>query len=174
MIYLLSLYEIMFYFIFVHNYIWILDKAFNIDFCLFNFVVVYYFLVHSLNSGGVRVKHDLIGCLYMFSVTWSIAIARLVFSSWSCMRRSVYSSMHCPYWILTDCKFFLFLFIYVFFLQTFTPRVNSKWLTPHTHTPSDSYLKLDLRICNPLLLHCICIMDRKHRIGRIAVELLEI
>jgi hypothetical protein len=97
MIYLLSLYEIMFYFIFVHNYIWILDKAFNIDFCLFNFVVVYYFLVHSLNSGGVRVKHDLIGCLYMFSVTWSIAIARLVFSSWSCMRRSVYSSMHCPY-----------------------------------------------------------------------------
>ena len=97
MIYLLSLYEIMFYFIFVHNYIWILDKAFNIDFCLFNFVVVYYFLVHSLNSGGVRVKHDLIGCLYMFSVTWSIAIARLVFSSWSCMRRSVYSPMHCPY-----------------------------------------------------------------------------
>jgi hypothetical protein len=97
MIYLLSLYEIMFYFIFVNNYIWILDKAFNIDFCLFNFVVVYYFLVHSLNSGGVRVKHDLIGCLYMFSVTWSIAIARLVFSSWSCMRRSVYSSMHCPY-----------------------------------------------------------------------------
>ena len=84
MIYLLSLYEIMFYFIFVNNCIWILDKAFNIDFCLFNFVVVYYFLVHSLNSGGVRVKHDLIGCLYMFSVTWSIAIARLVFSSWSC------------------------------------------------------------------------------------------
>jgi hypothetical protein len=36
MIYLLFLHEIMFYFIFVHNYIWILDKAFNIDFCLFN------------------------------------------------------------------------------------------------------------------------------------------
>jgi hypothetical protein len=35
MIYLLFLHEIMFYFIFVHNYIWILDKAFNIDFCLF-------------------------------------------------------------------------------------------------------------------------------------------
>jgi hypothetical protein len=85
MIYLLSLHEIMFYFIFVHNYIWILDKAFNIDFCLFNFVHVLLFtisyLVHSLNSGGVRVKHVLIGCLYMFSVTWSIAIARLVFSS---------------------------------------------------------------------------------------------
>jgi uncharacterized membrane protein YhaH (DUF805 family) len=31
MIYLLSLHEIMFYFIFVHNYILILDKAFNID-----------------------------------------------------------------------------------------------------------------------------------------------
>ena len=116
MFYLLSLHEIMFYFIFVHNYIWILDKAFNIDFCLFNFVVVYYFLVHSLNSGGVRVKHDLIGCLYRFSVTWSIAIARLVFSSWRtmfvwsgnfqghCMRRSVYSSMHCPYWILISDK----------------------------------------------------------------------
>ena len=27
----------------------------------------------------MRVKHDLIGCLYMFSVTWSIAIARLFF-----------------------------------------------------------------------------------------------
>jgi hypothetical protein len=85
MIYLLSLYEIMLYFIFVHNCIWILDKAFNIDFCLFNFVVVYYFLVHSLNSGAVRVKHDLIGCLYRFSVTSSIAIARLVFSSWRTM-----------------------------------------------------------------------------------------
>jgi hypothetical protein len=49
---------------------------------LFNFVLfnVYYFLVHSLNSGGVRVKHDLIGCLYMFSVTSSIAIARLAMS----------------------------------------------------------------------------------------------
>ena len=23
---------------------------------------------------------------------------------WSCMRRSVYSSMHCPYWILRDCS----------------------------------------------------------------------
>jgi hypothetical protein len=68
----------MFYFIFIHNYIWILDKAFNIDFCLL-ISYTYYFLVHSLNSGGVRVKHDLIGCLYMFSVTWSIAIARLVF-----------------------------------------------------------------------------------------------
>jgi hypothetical protein len=43
MIYLLSLHEIMFYFIFVHNYIWILDKAFNIDFCLFNFVHVLLF-----------------------------------------------------------------------------------------------------------------------------------
>jgi hypothetical protein len=31
MIYLLSLHEIMFYFIFVHNYILILVKAFNID-----------------------------------------------------------------------------------------------------------------------------------------------
>jgi hypothetical protein len=31
MIYLLSLHEIMFYFIFVHNYILILDKSFNID-----------------------------------------------------------------------------------------------------------------------------------------------
>jgi hypothetical protein len=34
--------------------------------------------------------------------------------------------------------------------------------------------KLDLRICSPLLLPCICIMHRNHRIGRIAVELLEI
>ena len=31
MIYLLSLHELMFYFIFVHNYILILDKEFNID-----------------------------------------------------------------------------------------------------------------------------------------------
>jgi hypothetical protein len=45
MIYLLSLHEIMFYFIFVHNYIWILDKAFNIDFCLFNFVHVLLFTI---------------------------------------------------------------------------------------------------------------------------------
>jgi hypothetical protein len=45
MIYLLSLNEIMFYFIFVHNYIWILDKAFNIDFCLFNFVHVLLFTI---------------------------------------------------------------------------------------------------------------------------------
>ena len=45
MIYLLSLHEIMFYFIFVHNYIWILDKAFNIDLCLFNFVHVLLFTI---------------------------------------------------------------------------------------------------------------------------------
>jgi hypothetical protein len=68
--YLLSLHEIMFYFIFVHNYIWILDKAFNIDFCLFNFIHVLLFtisyLVHSLNSGGVRVKHVLIGTFVTF------------------------------------------------------------------------------------------------------------
>jgi hypothetical protein len=47
MIYLLSLHEIMFYFIFVHNYIWILDKAFNIDFCLFNFVHVLLFTISN-------------------------------------------------------------------------------------------------------------------------------
>ena len=35
-------------------------------------------------------------------------------------------------------------------------------------------VQIDLRICSPSLLHCICIMHRKHRIGRIAVELLEI
>jgi hypothetical protein len=111
MIYLLSLYEIMFYFIFVHNYIWILDKAFNIDFCLFNFVVVYYFLVHSLNSGGVRVKHDLIGCLYMFSVTWSIAIARLV------------SLSFCQQVKLT---FHVLLYLF-YFLTLYTIRQNSVW-----------------------------------------------
>ena len=33
------------------------------------------------NIYSVRAKHDLIGCLYMFSVTGSIAIARFVFSS---------------------------------------------------------------------------------------------
>ena len=71
MIYLLSLHEIMFYFIFVPNYILILDKAFNIDHFVCLRFIVYYFLVHLLNSGGVRVKHDLIGYLYM----------RLVFSS---------------------------------------------------------------------------------------------
>ena len=82
MIYLLSLHEIMFYFIFVHNYILILDKAFNINHfvCLISYTFhCLLFLSPSLNSGGMRVKHDLIGCLYMFSVTWSIAIARLVF-----------------------------------------------------------------------------------------------
>jgi hypothetical protein len=44
MFYLLSLHEIMFYFIFVHNYIWILDKAFNIDFCLLISYTYYCFL----------------------------------------------------------------------------------------------------------------------------------
>jgi hypothetical protein len=53
MIYLLSVHEIMFYFIFVYNYIWILDKAFNIDFCLFNFVHVLLFTI-SLSTHWTR------------------------------------------------------------------------------------------------------------------------
>ena len=45
-IYLLSLHEIMFYFLFVHNYLLILEKAFNIrSFCLFNFVHVLLFTI---------------------------------------------------------------------------------------------------------------------------------
>ena len=38
---------------------------------------------------------------------------------------------------------------------------------------SDPFLKLDPRLCSPLLRHCICIMYSKHWIGRKAVELLE-
>jgi hypothetical protein len=34
---------------------------------------------------------------------------------------------------------------------------------------SDPFLKLDPRLCNILLRHCICIMYRKHRIRRKAV-----
>jgi hypothetical protein len=56
MIYLLSLHAIMFYFIFVHNYIWILDKAFNIDFCLLTFVHVLLFTIFPLQTSIVR--HD--------------------------------------------------------------------------------------------------------------------
>jgi hypothetical protein len=54
MIYLLSLHKIMFYFIFVHNYIWILDKAFNIDFCLLNFVHV---LLYTIRQNSVWTMH---------------------------------------------------------------------------------------------------------------------
>jgi hypothetical protein len=35
---------------------------------------------------------------------------------------------------------------------------------------SDPFLKLDPRPCNLFLLHCICIMYSKHRIGRKAVK----
>jgi hypothetical protein len=46
----------------------------------------------------------------------------------------------------------------------------------HVHSKScpplsDPFLKLDPRLCNLLLRHCICIMYSKHRIGRRAVEL---
>jgi hypothetical protein len=58
MIYLLSLHEIMFYFIFVHNYIWLLDKAFNIDFCLFNFVHVLLFTITSNKHRTSRWKNQ--------------------------------------------------------------------------------------------------------------------
>jgi hypothetical protein len=44
MIYLLSLHEIMFYFLFVHNYILILDKTFNID----HFVCLISYTFHCL------------------------------------------------------------------------------------------------------------------------------
>jgi hypothetical protein len=37
---------------------------------------------------------------------------------------------------------------------------------------SAPFLKLDPRLCNLYLLHCICIMYSKHRIGRKAVKLL--
>jgi hypothetical protein len=47
--------------------------------------IVYYFLVHSLNSGGVRVRHDLIGCLYMFSVTCQLLSPDWFFPSWRTM-----------------------------------------------------------------------------------------
>ena len=57
-----------------------------------------------------------------------------------------------------------------FCLFVFLPLpVHSKSCPPL----SDPFLKLDPRLCNLLLRHCICIMYSKHRIGRRAVELLE-
>ena len=78
-----------------------------------------------------------------------------------------------------DLKPFLFVCLFVLFcfsiFQASPFPVHTKIPpSPHTHTLSDPFLKLYLRLCNPLLRHCICIMYRKHRIGRKAVNFLEI
>ena len=63
---------------------------------------------------------------------------------------------------------------YFIFLRHTTHTHNTHPPT-HTHTLSDPFIKLDPRLCSILLRHCsICFMYSKHRIGRKAVELLEI
>jgi len=70
---------------------------------------------------------------------------------------------------------FVCLFCFVVFACQFcklppflgTPKVSPSPL-------SDPFLTLDPRLRNLLLRHCKCIMYSKHRIGRKAVELLEI
>ena len=78
----------------------------------------------------------------------------------------------------TKCCQPLWFFFYLFtcYFCKLSPLVSTPNDPPthtHTHLPIH-FLKLNLRIGNPLLLHYKCTMHRKHRIGRIEVDLLEI
>ena len=74
----------------------------------------------------------------------------------------------------------LFVFVFVLFcfgfflLVSFASFPSSRAVQKGFPPLSDPFLKLDPRLCNILLRHCICIMYRKHRIRRKAVGLLEI
>ena len=84
-------------------------------------------------------------------------------------------------WSLFVCLFLFFCLFFVLFCFGFIFTCQFCKLplfpgSPKEFSPPlpDPFLKLDPRLCNILLRHCICIMYRKHRIRRKAVGLLEI
>ena len=82
-----------------------------------------------------------------------------------------------PFCLFVFIFVFCFLFCFVFFvflLVSFASFPSSRAVQKSFPPLPDPFLKLDPRLYNILLRHCICIMYRKHRIRWKAVGLLEI
>ena len=76
------------------------------------------------------------------------------------------------------CLFVWFFFklkkIYIYILLVSFSSFPLPVDTKRSHPLSDPFLKVYPHLCKLLLRHCICIIYRKHRIGRKAVKYLEI